>query len=94
MSDFQNTSGKTLEENSGTSGPSYKPFQIISPVLISISHGNTIETSLTSRKCRLAKFCKLDAWSQGILFTEKEIFLVDFSLIPEIFAHIQNPTKY
>ena len=38
-----------------------KSFQILSPFLISISHENTIETSLISKKCRLAKFCKVDA---------------------------------
>ena len=50
-----------------------KPFQILSPVLMTISHENTIETSLTSKKCRLAKFCKVDAW-------KKQVFLVGFSL--------------
>ena len=29
--------------------------------LISISRENTIETSLASKNCRLAKFCKVDA---------------------------------
>ena len=37
------------------------PFQILSPVLMCISHENTIETSLTSKKGRLAKFCKVEA---------------------------------
>ena len=74
MSDFQNTSGEILEENTDPSGSSYKPFQILSPVLISVSHGNTIETSLRSKKCHLAKFCKLDACSQGLLFTIKTNF--------------------
>ena len=38
-----------------------KPFQILSPVLISVSQENTIETSLTSKKCCLVKFCQVDA---------------------------------
>ena len=54
-----------------------KPFKILSPVLISISHENTIVTSLTATKCHLAKFCKVDAWSQALLFTG-EVFLVQF----------------
>ena len=46
-----------------------KPFQILSSVLIFTSHENTIQTSLTSKKSRLAKFCKVEAWSQALLFT-------------------------
>ena len=54
-----------------------KPFKILSPVLISISHENTIVTSLTAKKCHLAKFCKVDTWSQAPLFTG-EVFIVQF----------------
>ena len=50
------------------------PFQILSPVLMCISHENTIETSLTSKKGRLAKFCKVEAWSQALLFTGEANF--------------------
>ena len=32
--------------------------------------------------------------ARGFFSWEKQMFLVDFSLIPEIFAHIQKPTKY
>ena len=39
----------------------FKTFQIKSPVLTSLSHENAIESSLISKKCRLAKFCKVDA---------------------------------
>ena len=45
-----------------------EPFQILSPVLRSISHENTIKISLRSKKCNIAKFCKVDAWSQALLF--------------------------
>ena len=34
----------------------FKTFHIFSPVLTSLFHKNTIETSLTSEKCRVAKF--------------------------------------
>ena len=40
-----------------------KPFQILSPVLISISSENIIEIPLTSKKRRQAKSCLVDAWS-------------------------------
>ena len=71
-----------------------KPFQILSLVLISISHENTIETSLSLKKCHLAKFCKIDAWSQALLFTgETSFFSRFFFNIPEISAQIQKPTK-
>ena len=64
-----------------------KPFQIVSPVLISISHESTIETSLTSKKFRLAKFCKAYAWSHALLFTgETSFFCRFFFNIPEISA--------
>ena len=72
-----------------------KPFPILSLVLISISHENTIETSLTSKKCRLAKFCKVDAWSKALLFTGETSFSSRFFFnIPETSTQIQKPTKY
>ena len=40
-----------------------KPFQILSPVLKSISRENIIEIPLTSQKRRQTKFCLVDAWS-------------------------------
>ena len=40
-----------------------KPFQILSPVLTSISRENIIEIPLTSKKRRQAKFWMVDAWS-------------------------------
>ena len=72
-----------------------KPFPILSPVLISISHENTVETLLTSKKCRLAKFCKVDAWSKALLFTGETSFSSQFFFnIPETSTQIQKPTKY
>ena len=38
----------------------FKTFNIF-PVSTSLSHEITIETPLISKKCRLAKFCKVDA---------------------------------
>ena len=64
-----------------------KFFQILSPVLMLISHENTIETSLTLKKRCVAKFCKVDVWSQALLFTlEKQVFLFGFFNIPKISA--------
>ena len=40
-----------------------KPFQILSPILTSISSENIIEIPLTSKKRRQAKFYLVDAWS-------------------------------
>ena len=72
-----------------------KPFPILSPVLTSISHENTIETSLTSKKCHPAKFCKVDAWSKALLFTGETGFPSRFFFnIAETSAQIQKPTKY
>ena len=86
---------KAFIYNAFYKAPAIKPFQILSPVLTSISHENTIETSLTSKKCRLAKFCKVDAWSQVLLFTGETSFSSQFFLnIPTISAQIQKPTKY
>ena len=63
--------------------------------LISISHENTTETSLTSKKCRLAKFCKVDARRNVLLFTGEQSFSSRFFFnIPVISAKIQIPTKY
>ena len=71
------------------------PFTILSPVLISISHEDTIETSLTSKKCRLANFCKVDAWSKALLFTGETRFSSRFFFnIPETSTQIQKLTKY
>ena len=68
-----------------------KPFPILSPVLISISHENTIETSLTSKKSRLAKFCKEDAWSKALLFTGETSFTSRFFFnISETSTQIQK----
>ena len=57
-----------------------KPFHILSPILRSISHKNTIDTSLTSKKCHLAKFCKVDAGFKRLFLREKQVFLVGFTL--------------
>ena len=60
-----------------------------------MSHENTIEGSLTSKKCRLAKFCKVDAWSQALLFTGETSFSSRFFFnIPEISSQIQKATKH
>ena len=40
-----------------------KPFQILSPVSISISCKNITEVLLISKKCCQAKFCLVDVWS-------------------------------
>ena len=55
-----------------------KSFQILSPVLMLICHENTIETSLTSKKCCVAKFCKVDAWSPALFFTGETSFSICF----------------
>ena len=66
-----------------------KPFQILFPVLI----GNTIET-LTSKKCCVAKFCKV-VWCKAFFFTGETSFSSQFFFnIPEISAKIQKPAKY
>ena len=39
----------------------FKTLNIFSPVSTSLSHEITIENPLISTKCRLAKFCKVDA---------------------------------
>ena len=62
-----------------------KLFQILSTVLI-LSLENTTETLLTSEKCRLTKLCKVDAWSQALLFTGETSFLFGFSLTFRTFA--------
>ena len=62
---------------------------------MSISHENTIKTSLTSTKCHLAKFCKVDARSKALLFTGETSFSGQFFfMIPEIPTQIKKPTKY
>ena len=73
-----------------------KHFQRLSPVLIFISHENTLETLLTLKKCRLAKFCKVDVWCQALLFSGETSFssFWFFFNIPEISAQIQKLTKY
>ena len=66
-----------------------------SPILTSISRENVIETPLTSKKRRQAKFCLVDAWSQALLFTGETSFSSRFFFNnPEISAQIQKPTKY
>ena len=70
-------------------------FSMFSPVLISISHENAIETSLASEKCYLAKFCDVDAWSQSLLFTGETSFSSRLLFnIPETSTQIQKSTKY
>ena len=39
----------------------FKPSQIVSPILTTISYENTIGIMLTSTKCLRAKFCLVDA---------------------------------
>ena len=68
---------------------------MLSPVVMLISHENTIETSLTSKKYRLAKFCKVDACSQVLLSMGETSFSSCFSYhIPKIFVQTEEPTKY
>ena len=45
-----------------------------------ISRENIIEIPLTSKKCHLAKFCVVDAWSQALLFTGGTSFSSRFSI--------------
>ena len=42
-------------------GFAFKTFHTVCLVLTSLSHENTIETSLMSKRCCLAKFDKVDA---------------------------------
>ena len=58
----------------------FKTFHIFSPVSTSLSHEITIETPLTSKKCRQAKFCLIDAWSKALFFTGETSFSSRFSL--------------
>ena len=50
---------------------------------------------LTSKKCHLAKFCKVDAWSQALLLREKQVFPVGLSFFkyPDISVHIGKLTN-
>ena len=41
---------------------------------------NKIEILFTSKNCRQAKLYLLDAWSQALLFTGKQVFQFGFSL--------------
>ena len=43
-----------------------------------LSDENTIETPLTSKKCHLEKFCKVDAWSQALHFMGETSFSIRF----------------
>ena len=64
-------------------------------MLSPVSHENTTETSLTSKKCCLAKFCKVDSQSQALLFTGEASYSSRFfSNTPKISAQIEKPTKY
>ena len=55
------------------------------------SYKNTIETSLTSKKCHLAKFYKVDTWGWTLLFTGEASLSGGFSFeIHEIPVQIQN----
>ena len=72
-----------------------KPFQILCPVLTSISRENIIEIPLTSKKRQQAKFCLVDAWSKAFLFTGEISFSSRFFFSnPEIYTQIPKPTKY
>ena len=51
----------------------FKTFYLVSSVLTSLSRENTIEVSVTLKKCRLAKVRHFISW-------EKQVFLVGFSL--------------
>ena len=67
----------------------FELFYFISPVLKSLSRENKIEASLTSKKCRLAKLCKVDASSQAFHFTGETSFSSPlFFNISEISAKI------
>ena len=73
----------------------FKTFYIFSPVSTSLSLEITIETPLTSKECRLAKFCKVDASSQALQFTGEASFSSRFFFnIPKISANVKKPTEY
>ena len=48
-----------------------KLFQVLSPILTSISRENIIEIPLTLKKHCQAKFCLVDAWNYGCLNVAK-----------------------
>ena len=69
----------------------FKTFHIFCPVLTSLSHENTIETSLTSINCCPAKFCKVDGQSQALDFTGETSFSSRFFFnISKISTSIKN----
>ena len=73
----------------------FKTFHIFSPVSTSLSHEIIIETPLTSKKCRKAKFCLIDAWNKSLLFTgDTSFFSRFFNNISEISTNIKKPAKY
>ena len=50
-----------------------------------------METSLTSKKCCVAKFCKVDAWSLALRFTGETSFSNRFFFnIPKILHKSKN----
>ena len=68
---------------------------ILFTILISISHENTIDIPLPSKKRRQAKFCLVDVWRQVFLFTGETSFSIHFFFnIPGISVQIQKPTKF
>ena len=68
----------------------FKTFHIFSLVLTSFSHENIIETSLTSKNCHLAKFCKVMRKVRRFISREKQAFLGDFSLAFPRFPQISK----
>ena len=73
----------------------FKTFHIFSPVSTSLSHEIALETPLTSKKCRQAKFCLIDAWSKALFFTGEASFSSRFFFnISEISTNIKKLTKY
>ena len=72
----------------------YEAF-VLSPVITSTSHENTIEIPLTSKKSRQAKYCLVDAWSWAFLFKGETSFSSRFFFtIPVVSTQIYKPTKY
>ena len=66
-----------------------KFFHIFSPVSTFLSHEITIETLQPSKKCHLAKFCKVDMHKARYFIPwEKQVFLVVFSLRFPIYLQI------
>ena len=72
----------------------FKTIYIDFPVRTLLSHENTTETWLPSKKCRLAKLCKVDAESQRLHFTGEARFSIRFFFsISKISAKVTKLTN-